>query len=472
MQARYAQQRCPGPLGRRDFLRIGGLSLGALTGGVNLTLPQVLAAEDANSAWSKDFSVILLWAHGGPSHLETFDLKPDAPEEYRGEFKPIRTSVPGMEICEWLPNLARMADQYAIVRSLQHTRNEHSGGTCRFLSGYSPKAANPHDAEFPEIGSVVAKQLEHLQEDVPSFVANTKFYGGGPAYLGSAYTPYMPNANPRTGTGGLTYDPVPLFGVDGGGLIAKPETIGELRKRNSLLQTFDTFRRQLDRSGSMEAHDKFNRRAIAMLTSSRTAEAFDLSKEPQPLQARYGNTVWGKNLLLARRLVEAGIRFVQVQATFRLRKDTGRVTNWDDHSDQSNIFAAYRERLPVFDKVVPALIDDLCSRGMDRHVLFIFCGEFGRTPKVTYRPPHTRPGRDHWPSAMSIFLAGGGLKMGQVVGATNPRGEHPVERTMNSNCLLATIYRRFGIDTTRHYYDGSGRPIPILTDGEPIAELL
>ena len=467
-----SNQHCPGPIERREFLRLGTLSLGALTSGASLGLPQLLAAEAQSKAINKDYSVILMWANGGPSHLETFDLKPEAPDEYRGEFRPIKTNIPGLEICELLPNLAQMGDQYSIVRSLHHQRNEHSGGTNRFLSGYAPKAANPADAEFPEIGSVVAKQLEPLQKDIPLFVANTKFYGGGPGYLGAAYAPFMPRANPVTSTGSNTYEPVPLFGASGGGLAARDEAMRELQKRNSLLRTFDTFRRQLDRSGSMEALDTFNQRAMAMLTSPRTAAAFNLAKEPADVRARYGPTNWGKSLLLARRLVESGVRFVQMQATFRLRKETGRVSNWDDHSVNANIFEAYRERMPVFDVAVPALIQDLRERGMDRNVLFVFCGEFGRTPKVRNQDKSKRPGRDHWANAMSIFLAGGGLNMGQVIGATNSRGEHPVERTMNSNCLLATIYRQFGIDTKLHYYDNTGRPIPILTDGEPIAELV
>ena len=211
---------------------------------------------------------------------------------------------------------------------------------------------------------------------------------------------------------------------------------------------------------------------MAMLTSPRTADAFNLAKEPLQVRQRYGETNWGKSLLLARRLVESGVRFVQMQATFRLSEQTGRVSNWDDHSVNSNIFEAYRERMPVFDVAVPALIEDLRERGMDRNVLFLFCGEFGRTPKVRHQDKTKRPGRDHWASAMNVFLAGGDLNMGQVVGATNSRGEYPVERTMNSNCLLATIYRKFGIDPTRHYYDNTGRPIPILTDGEPIPELV
>ena len=464
---------CRGPIDRRSFLKIGGLSLGALSSGLSPDLAGLLAAEAAGEALDKDFSVILFWANGGPSHLETFDMKPEAPAEYRGEFRPIQTNVPGMDICELLPNLAKMGEKYSVVRSLFHNRNEHSGGTCRFLSGYTPKAANPADAEYPELGSVVAKQLEDQVDDIPLFVANTKFYGGGPAYLGAAYSAFMPNAKSITSSGANRYDPVPLFGAKDGQLSARETALASLRKRNSLLSEFDVFRRELDRSGSMEALDKFRRRAVAMLTSPRTARAFDLTKEPESVHQRYGKTHWGRSLLLSRRLVEHGARFVQMQATFRLKKENGRTSNWDDHSVNADIFKAYRERMPVFDQAVPALINDLYDRGLNEKVLFIFCGEFGRTPKIRHQDKATkRPGRDHWARSMSIFLSGGGLKMGQVVGATNSRGEDPVRRVMNSNCLLSTVYQRFGVNTEHHFFDNTGRPVPILTDGEPISELL
>lgn len=456
----HKQTHCPGPLDRRTFLSIGGMGMGALTSGICPNLSQLLASEDSASNLDRDFSVILMWANGGPSHLETFDLKPDAPAEYRGDFKPIPTNVPGIEICELLPNLAKMADKFSIVRSLHHNRNEHSGGTNRFLSGYTPVAANPSDGEYPELASVVSHQLEHTARDIPLTVANTKFYGGGPAYLGAAQSPFMFRGDPNS----------PKFNV--GDLTVTQEALKDLETRQQLLSTFDRFRRDVDRRGTMSALDKFNERAVAMLTSPRTAEAFNISKEPDDIRDRYGRTSWGQGLLLARRLVESGVRIVQLQASFSLSKEAGRVNNWDDHSVNTHTFRAYRERMPVFDVAVPALIEDLHARGLDKKVLFIFCGEFGRTPKVGHQDKSKRPGRDHWSKAMSIFLAGGGLKMGQVIGATNPRGEHPIERTMDSNCLLATIYRRFGIDTKQHYYDNSGRPIPILTDGEPIDELI
>lgn len=465
--------RCPGPIDRREFLKLGGLSLGALGGGFEPNLAQLLAAEAAGEALNKDFSVILFWANGGPSHLDTFDMKPKAPVEYRGEFQPIATNVPGMDICELLPRLATMADKFSVVRSLFHNRNEHSGGTCRFLSGYTPTAANPADAEYPELGSVVANRLEENVRDIPLFVANTKFYGGGPAYLGAAYSAFMPNAKSVTSSGNNRYDPVPIFGSKKGELSARDNALAALKKRNSLLSEFDVFRRELDRSGSMAALDKFRRRALDMLVSPRTARAFDLTQEPEKVLRRYGDTHWGRSLLLSRRLVEHGVRFVQMQATFRLKKETGRTSNWDDHSVNANIFGAYRERMPVFDTVVPALIEDLYERGLNERVLFIFCGEFGRTPKIAHQDKKTkRPGRDHWARAMSIFLAGGGLKMGQVIGETNARGEDPAQRMMNSNCLLSTIYHRFGINTEHAFHDNTGRPVPILTDGEPIRELI
>jgi hypothetical protein len=476
MAAAHAFSACSGPLDRRTWLQIGGLSLGALVSGLQPNLARLFAAEQAprRHALSKDFSVILFWANGGPSHLETFDLKPEAPAEIRGPFRPIRTNVPGLHICERLPTLAKLADKFALVRSLRHNRAEHSGGTHRFLTGYPSVAANLNDAEYPDLGSVVAKHLEGRTSDVPLYVGNTKFYGGGPGYLGPAYAPFMPHPNPLSSTGNNTYDPIPLYltEADEAGLALSPDGVLRLRRRHGLLQALDTLPRRLDRPGSLAAFDDFQKRAVEVLAGPRTRAAFDLSRDDPRTRARYGPTDWGKSLLTARRLVEAGVRFVQCQAGFRLRKETGHTTTWDDHSVNADIFKAYEERLPVFDQAVSALIEDLYQRGLDRHVLFVFCGEFGRTPRIEYQNASRRPGRDHWPRAMSVLLAGGGLRMGQVVGATNPRGEEPTRRAMNSNCLLATIYHRFGIDTTHTYHDRTGRPVPILAEGEPIAELL
>ena len=467
---------CPGPIDRRMWLKVGGLTLGSLVSGAVPNLASLLAAEvDSSGSQSidKDFSVILFWANGGPSHLDLFDLKPAAPKEIRGPFNPIRTNVPGVEITEQLPRLARLADKFALIRSLHHERGEHSGGTNRLLTGYPSIAKNLARSEFPAIGSVVAKQLADPSRDMPALVANTPFYGGGPAYLGPAYAPYMPSPNPRTASGANTYDPVPIYQTSDSteNLSISADGVLRLKRRRDLLASLDLLPRTLDASGTLSAIDAFQRQAVQMLASSRARRAFDLSLESDRIRERYGATHWGKSLLTCRRLVEAGVRFVQCQATFRLKAETGRTSNWDDHSVNSHIFNAYEEKLPYFDQSVSALIEDLYDRGLDERVLFIFCGEFGRTPRIGNQDKSGRPGRDHWPRAMSVFLSGGGLRMGQVIGATNPRGEEPVERIMNSNCLLATIYRRFGIDTRHAFLNTAGRPIPILTDGEPITEL-
>jgi Protein of unknown function (DUF1501) len=466
-------KKCRGPCDRRTWLQVGGISLGALAAGELPGLAGLLAAE-ATGGTRDDFSVILFWANGGPSHLDLFDLKPAAPAEYRGPFRPTATNVPGIEINSLLPRLSKLADKYAIIRSLTHERNEHSGGTHRFLTGHASRAANLNDAEFPEIGSVVANRLsDRGAGGVPPFIANTKFYGGGPAYLGPAYAPFMPGPNPLSSTGNNTYDPIPLYrtATSQDNLSVTTDGVLTLNRRTDLLRDLDNIPRQLDETGTISAVDSFQQRALAMLAGGRTRQAFDLTQESERTRAHYGDTHWGRSLLTCRRLIEAGVRFVQCQAEFRLPADIGVTSNWDDHSVNSDIFKAYEHKLPVLDHSIAALIEDLHELGLDQRVLFIFCGEFGRTPKIQHQDASGRPGRDHWSRAMSVFLAGGGLKMGQVIGATSSKAEEPVERVMNSNCLLATIYRRFGIDPASTLRDKLDRPIPILPAGEPIKEL-
>ncbi|MGF1578856.1 MAG: DUF1501 domain-containing protein [Gemmataceae bacterium] len=466
--------RCSGPMDRRNWLKLGALSFGALSAGQALHLGQLFAAERQTTI-DPNFSVILFWANGGPSHLETFDLKPEAPEGHRGPFRPTHTNIPGMDICELFPRLATMADKYTILRNLHHERAQHSGGTHRFLTGHSSRAANLANSENPEIGSVVAKHLEGQQADIPLFVGNTQFYGGGPAYLGRANAPFMPYSNnPVSASGNNVYDPISIYHPDDGRetIQLEVESPRRLRERSQLLQEFDRLRRKSESSPAQENLGGYQRRAVDILLSGKTRAAFDLSREPDRVQERYGRTHWGKSLLTCRRLVEAGVRFVQCQATYRLPADVGRTSNWDDHSVNSHIFDAYELKLPALDYAMSALVEDMYARGLDRHVLFIFCGEFGRTPRIRHQHTSKRPGRDHWPSAMSVFLAGGGLRMGQIIGATNSRGEYPVQRAMDSNCLLATIYHRFGINTTNTFEDFTGRPVHILPKGEVIRELL
>jgi hypothetical protein len=460
----------PPALDRRTWLKLGGLSLGSLVSGQEPNLARLLAAEPVGSL-DRNFSVILFWANGGPSHIDTFDLKPTAPAEIRGPFRPIPTNVTGLQINERLPRLAKLADKFALLRSLHHNRAEHSGGTHRFLTGYPSLAANLQNAEYPDIGSIVAKELDGQTGDLPAYIGNTKFYGGGPGFLGSAYAPFLPAGNPLTSTGANEYDPVPLYLTrqTRGSLTLGPDGALSLRRRDNLLKDLDALPRALDHS-AVEPFDRLQRRAVELLAGPRIRAAFDLSHEPVRARERYGDTDWGKDLLTARRLVEAGVRFVQCQANLRLRTST--LTTWDDHSVNVDIFKAMEERLPIFDQCVSALIEDLHQRGLDRHVLFLFCGEFGRTPRIENQDKSKRPGRDHWPRAMSVFLAGGGLRMGQVIGATDSRGGEPTQRAMDSNCLLATIYQRFGLDTSRTNLDRSGRPLPLLPHGEPIRELI
>lgn len=464
---------CPGPISRRTWLTLGGLNLGALAAGWHPHLAGLLQAAE-RQAIDRDFSVILFWANGGPSHIDLFDLKPQAPAEYRGPFRPIETNVPGMQITECLPTLAGMADKYTLIRSLHHERAEHSGGTHRFLTGYSSRQANLQDAENPELGAVVARELAHQNEAVPAFVANTKLYGSGPGYLGPSCAPFMPNPNPQTSTGNNTYDPVPIYSLPGStnNLSIDREGLVSLSRRVELLNELDSLPRAVDNDEMMSAMGDYQRRSIAMLAGQQVREAFDLSLESEATRLRYGDTHWGKSLLTCRRLVEAGVRLVQCQATYRLPAEIGRTSNWDDHSVNADIFRAYQEKLPSLDQSMSAIVEDLHARGLDQHVLFIFCGEFGRTPRIAYQDESGRPGRDHWPRAMSVFLAGGGLRMGQVIGATNSKAEEPISRAMDSNCLLATLYHRYGIDAEQSYLDHAGRPLPILPSGEPIAELL
>lgn len=466
---RYTRMMAAHSLDRRTWLQLGGLSLGALATGPAPALTKLFAAPHAD----RDFSVILFWANGGPSHIDTFDLKPDAPDEIRGPFRPGRTNVTGIQINSELPLLSKMADKFTLIRSLHHTRGEHSGGTHRFLTGHSSVAANLQNAEFPDIGSIVAKELNGRTGDVPAYVGNTKFYGSGPAYLGSAFAPFMPSANPLTSTGANAYDPVPLYLTreSQGALALEADGALRLRRRDDLLKTLDAFPRTLDRTGT-DHFDQFQRKAVELLAGPRIRQAFDLSQEPPRTHERYGNSEWGRDLLTARRLVEAGVRFVQCQANLRLNAASGSTTTWDDHSVNVDIFRAMKERLPLLDRSVSALIDDMHSRGLAGHVLFLFCGEFGRTPKIERQDASRRPGRDHWPRAMTVLASGGGWKMGQVIGSTDSRGAAPATRAMDSNCLLASIYARFGISPNKTFEDRTGRPIPILPHGEPIPELM
>ena len=459
--------RCPGPMTRRHFLGAGAFGVGALA------MPDLLRMRAiANEPPSTDdTAVILLWLPGGAPHLEMYDMKPDAPADYRGEFKPIRTNVPGIDVCEHLPLHAKCADKYTIVRSVHHTFSDHGGGHKRFLTGRDPMSPVGFVNDYPMVGSFVSKLREGRNVGLPNYVAGVDggrqqvdTFSFGAAYLGQATTPFTFSGDPADAKFGVENLSIPAALAD------------KLPDRQSLLKRFDTARRELDTTGSMTAMDAFTRKAVELVTSPKARDAFDLSKEPRQVRDRYGMHRYGQRCLLARRLVEAGCSFV----TMVLENPTppgesmpeGVIYNWDSHAVNGHIFTDARYRFPHYDRAVTALVEDLYARGLDQRVLLIVTGEFGRTPKLEYQKSDNRPGRDHWPQSMSLLVAGGGMRVGQVVGSTDSKGAHPKDRPLSPNDLWATMYKHLGIDPERSFPDHTGRPMPILPYGEPIRELV
>jgi hypothetical protein len=444
--------RCPGTLSRRAFLRSG---LGGLAGLGLADLLRLQSAAGAPSANGK--SIVSLWLWGGPSHMETFDLKPDAPVEYRGDFRPIRTNVPGIDISEHLPRLARVADRYALIRSLHHDSPGHVNSTHTVWTGYPGELleAPPFKPKYPDFWAVANKVLGEKRPGLPPFVALPQIRYQGAAYLGSSLDPLLVTGDPSDAA-----FRVPNLSLD---LAVRPR----FTERRGLLHDFDNLRRDIDRSGALDALDEFDRRAVTILTSDSARRAFDLGNEDPRVRDRYGRHAVGQRLLLARRLVEAGVRLVTVDFPCVPGQ---KAFSWDDHASVWNIFEQMKIRLPVLDQVATAFIKDLYERGLDRDVLFVVMGEMSHTPKLsTFQG---QPGREHWAQAMSLLLAGGGLRTGQVVGATNHKGEEPRLRPLTPGDLLATWYRFLGVPLDQHFTDFAGRPTPILPNGTPIGELL
>lgn len=448
---------CTGPLSRRDFLQVGSLAVGGLA------LSDLLAARAAAGTSNADTSVIFLYLHGGPSQLETYDLKPQAPVEYRSVFHPIPTNVPGMEICELFPRQAAIADKFSLVRSLNHDIGIHSDGGIITMTGKRPSVLDPTSqskSEHPDFGSIASRVRGLGMNMIPPYVAvPSQPYYTRPTYLGrhhaafDAGDPSTPNYAPLRSQISVSRDAVMQ------------------QNRKSLLADFDRLRRDLDQNGQLEAAGQFRERAFELLTSTTTAAAFDLSKEDARLRDRYGRNLWGQGCLLARRLAEAGAAVINL--AINTPQNGPDFTNWDDHimnAQRPGHFAGYmRTRLPYMDHALATLIEDLFERGLDKKVLVVVFGEFGRTPRLSHNAQGT--GRDHWPQAYSALVSGGGLRMGQVVGATNSKAEFPTEKPFTPQDLLATVYQHLGIDSSRSFLDHSGRPIAILSDGKPISEL-
>ncbi len=416
------QRFCDG-ISRRNFLQVGAF-------GAGLTLAGMLRARAASGGSTSGKSAILIYLPGGPSHLDMYDLKPDAPKEFRGEFKPIATNVPGVQICEHFPLQARMWDKLAVVRSVVAV-DEHSDSLV--MTGYSENTNRTQ--HHPSLGAVVSKLRGAAASDIPPFVSlRGMSVGTEPGYLGVGHRPFTPDGQ------GVRNLRLP-GGVD----------TPRMDDRKSLLSSFDDVRREIDATGTMRGLDSFATRAFDMVASGAVRKALDLTHEEPRTRDRYKGV---EQFLTARRLIEAGVGCVTLS-----------VGGWDTHSGN---FKTLRRQLPQVDRGVANLIQDLHDRGMDRDVVTVMWGEFGRTPKVN----NSDGGRDHWSPCMGALVAGGGLKMGQAVGSSSARGEYPRDRRVTAPQVLATVYHALGIDPSRTFPNGSGRPMYILDDREPVSELI
>jgi uncharacterized protein (DUF1501 family) len=442
-------------LGRREFLRAGLAAFGSLS------LADVLrlrAAAGVSSGGDRT-ALILVFLHGGASHLETYDPKPDAPAEYRGPFGAIDTRVPGLRISELLPRHAAMADRFTILRSMVHTGFCHGIGQQQMFTGQEVRQFSPK-SEYPEFLSITNYLRRNEARHLPNYIGVQPIPYLGSAYLGSAWDAFAVSGDPNA----------PKFSIPNLSHAGQPE---RTTRRLGLREQFDRLRRDLDRSGNMQAIDHYDQQAWNILSSTAAEEAFDLSREEERTRDRYGRNSWGQQCLLARRLVEHGVDLVTTTLAGPL---SGKLNSWDDHAVNHHVFEAMQARAPIFDQAVTALIEDVYQRGLDRRVLVVVTGEFGRTPRISYAPDGmtgvTQPGRDHWPNATSMLFAGGGITTGQLIGATDRRGEQVTERRVGAHDFLATMYRHLGIETAGLEFDDfAGRPIPVLNGGTPIAEL-
>jgi len=452
-----------------------------LAGFASLSLPGLLrlraasAQDAASSEKPKDekTAVIMVWKPGGCSHIDTYDPKPDSGSAYRGPFATIDTKVPGLQFTELLPMQAAIADKFTVLRSMRQTAGGHPAGSMQMLSG-DPDTRDKPKPKFPDWMTVTnyLRSLEGERKNpLPRYVGiKPPLEYNGPAYVGDAYSPFTVNGDPN----------LPNFSVPNIGLSDQSE-ISRLDRRSSLRQNLDTLERAFDRQGELGALDQFEEQAMTLLTNPATRDAFDLTKEDDRTRDRYGRNSWGQQLLMARRLVEAGVEVLTTSLNGPL---CGRVQNWDDHAVNHHVFDALRFRAQAYDQAVSALIEDIYQRGLDKRVLVVVTGEFGRTPKIEHSPSTgvgnasapagtIQPGRDHWPRAFSNIWAGGGIKTGQVIGATDKRGEDSIERICSAGDFLATIYHHLGVDAAHTLIqDFNGRPTPIVDHGRPISELI
>jgi hypothetical protein len=422
---------------RRDFLRVGGLTA------LGLSLPGFLKMAQAspNKAPKKDISCILLWMGGGPSHIDTFDPKPDAPQEIRGEFKAIPTNVSGIQISDKLPKLAQHMDKFSILRSVTSPDGTHETATHYLLTGYPFTPA----IEYPAYGSVIARE-KGFQNGMPPNVlfGGLPFNHGGGGYMGSVYNPFNISGDPNNPAFSVQ-DVSPPNGVD----------MERVARRRSILGSLDNFQRDVEsKQKIVQTMDEFYAQAYNLITSPVAKKAFDLKQEDAKTRDMYGRNNFGQSCLLARRLVESGVRFVTIN-----------YGGWDTH--ENNFNALKNSLLPNLDTGYSGLLQDLKQRGMLDSTLVVWMGEFGRTPKV-----NSSAGRDHWPNAMAVCMGGGGVKTGQAIGTSNERAEFPKDRPIRVEDVGATIYKALGVDYEKEYMSPQNRPLKINYDGEPVQELL
>lgn len=431
-------------LTRRDALRLGTASIfGSAIGLSDL----VRAGEDPLNR--NDLSLIYVFLHGGQSHLDTFDLKPDAPAEFRGEFKPIKTKIPGLLMSEHLPKMAAQLDKYSIIRSFRHHNSDHGPADHYMLTGYFPAAGfnsnlSPNN-QRPTAGSIVSKSLGS-RGSVPAYVALPKMHpSGGPAYLGASHAPFVIEADPSS----------PNFSVPD---LVPPPVIAanRMNDRRKLLENVDKYHKALEVQANSNAKtiSTFRSRAFDLMTSQEAKKAFDIHSEPEKLRDEYGRHTLGQSCLMARRLTEAGVRCVTIDHS-----------NWDTHD--GNFEVLKKTLLPVYDTAISTLFRDLADRGRLDKTLVVVTGEFGRTPRI-----NKNAGRDHWGSAFSVVVGGGGIKPGIVVGKTDARAEKPSSDPYGPEDLFATMLNSLGINPKGEFHMPDGRPVGIVNNGRIISELV
>jgi len=431
-------------LNRRDALRVGTASLF----GSALGLPQLLRAEGAAKR-KKDVSVIFVFLHGGQSHLDTFDLKPDAPAEFRGEFNPMQSKVPGLIMCDLLPRVATQLDKFSLVRSFRHHNSDHGPADHYILTGFFPTAGfNPTmspNNQKPSVGSVVSKTLGP-KGSVPAYVALPKMHpSGGAAYLGASHAPFVIDADPSA----------PTFSVPD--LVPPPAIASDrLDDRRKLLETVDKYHKAAEAKANTHAGAvaTFRDKAFDLMTSQQAKKAFDIAAEPEKLRDEYGRHTLGQSCLMARRLVEGGVRCVTVDHS-----------NWDTHD--GNFAVLKNTLLPAYDSAISTLFRDLSDRGMLDSTLVVVTGEFGRTPRI-----NKNAGRDHWGPSFTVLLGGGGVKGGVVVGKSDARAERPASDPYGPEDLFATMFTLLGIDPKGELHMPDGRPTGLTNNGKVINELM